>query len=115
VRPGLGLTDLELSVLECAVRGLTIPETGRRLGMPESTVKGKRHRIIRKLGVGSVEEIVDDIRDLAHRSARGHSGDPRLSPWAREGLREFDVFLASGMRDEDALVRMHKAFAGLRS
>lgn len=110
--PTVALTEHEFRVLECACRGQSAPETAETLGMPLSTVKGKRHRIIQKLGVGSIEEIVEDVRGLAHLQQRGHEGDPRLSPWARDLLAEFDAYVASGLRDQDAVDRMHQVFAG---
>jgi DNA-binding NarL/FixJ family response regulator len=45
------LTPRELEVLECVARGLSNPDTGRRLFISEATVKSHLTRIFEKLGV----------------------------------------------------------------
>src|SRR5262249_45881347 len=46
-----GLTPRELQVLECVARGLSNPDTGRRLFISEATVKSHLTRVFEKLGV----------------------------------------------------------------
>lgn len=53
-RPGDALTRRELEVLECAVEGLTYPETAERLGIRETTVKHYSQTMRIKIGARTI-------------------------------------------------------------
>ncbi|MGW0810415.1 response regulator [Nonomuraea sp. NPDC002799] len=64
------LTTREIQVLECAARGLSNPETGRKLFISEATVKSHMMRIFDKLGVA------DRTAAVTTAIARGILGPP---------------------------------------
>jgi DNA-binding CsgD family transcriptional regulator len=53
-----GLTQTELTVLQAAARGLTVPETARHLKKGSETVKTQRNRIILKIGARNITHAV---------------------------------------------------------
>jgi DNA-binding CsgD family transcriptional regulator len=53
-----GLTHTELTVLQAAARGLTVPETARHLSKGAETVKTQRNRIILKIGARNITHAV---------------------------------------------------------
>jgi DNA-binding NarL/FixJ family response regulator len=53
-----GLTTAELSVLQAAAQGLTVPETALQLHKGAETVKSQRNRIILKIGARNMTHAV---------------------------------------------------------
>jgi DNA-binding CsgD family transcriptional regulator len=53
-----GLTQTELTVLQAAAQGLTVPETARQLHKGAETVKTQRNKIILKIGARNMTHAV---------------------------------------------------------
>lgn len=52
------LTESELAVLRAAADGLTVAQTGKRLGYSPETIKGKRRAVMRKAGARNMVQAV---------------------------------------------------------
>ena len=77
------LTRRETEVLECLLRGLLNKQTAAELGTCEKTIKVHRGRIMRKMRVQSIAELVQlvmRVRTAQHLSSR-------LPPQATHGTR----------------------------
>jgi RNA polymerase sigma factor (sigma-70 family) len=69
------LTPREREVFELVIRGKTNKQVGNVLGATERTIKAHRHRVMEKMQVQSLAELVS----LAERA--GIMGDPPDSRW----------------------------------
>jgi DNA-binding CsgD family transcriptional regulator len=56
------LTPREFEVMELVITGMLNKQVGAQLGMAEKTVKVHRGRVMQKLGVVSVAELVRFVR-----------------------------------------------------
>jgi len=63
IQESYGLSDRELEIVLCVVRGRTNKEIGAELAISEGTVKNHLHRIMRKVGVGNRTELAMLARD----------------------------------------------------
>jgi FixJ family two-component response regulator len=64
------LTPREFEVMELVVTGMLNKQVAGELGTAEKTVKVHRHRVMQKLGVTSVAELVQ----LVQRASVGRAG-----------------------------------------
>jgi len=55
---GVTLTQRELEVVRCLMRGLTTYETANHLGLSQDTIKSQLCRIFDKLGVSTRRELL---------------------------------------------------------
>jgi RNA polymerase sigma factor (sigma-70 family) len=67
------LTPRERQVLELIVRGNTNKQMARALGCTERTIKAHRHRVMEKMQVRSVAELVSLAERVGVMSGNGHS------------------------------------------
>jgi DNA-binding CsgD family transcriptional regulator len=94
VRARLGrLTPRERQVFDLVVGGNTNRQIGRELGATERTIKAHRHRVMEKMQVRTLAELVS----LAERI--GHLGPAdRLAPHSPIGTKRADFLSATGCR-----------------
>ena len=67
------LTPRERQVFELIVRGNTNKQVARALGCTERTIKAHRHRVMEKMQVRSVAELVSLAERVGVMSGNGHS------------------------------------------